>query len=60
MSFSNLDHLLVLPSGCGEQNLVKTAINLVVAKYLASIHALQDHIATKIKNNLQIGRWLVL
>ena len=60
MSFPNLNHLLVLPSGCGEQNLIKTAINLVVAEYLASIHALQDHIATNIKNNLQIGRELVL
>ena len=60
MSFSNLDHLLVLPSGCGEQNLVRTAINLVVTEYLTSIHALQDHIATKIKNNLQIGIGMVL
>ena len=37
MSFPNLDHLLRLPSGCGEQNLVKTSINYVVAKYLSSI-----------------------
>ncbi len=56
MSFPNLDHLLILPSGCGEQNLVKTAINYVVGEYLSAINALQDHVAVKIKNNLQIGK----
>ena len=56
MSFPNLDHLLVLPSGCGEQNLVKTSVNYVVAKYLSSTSALHDNVAIKIKNNLQIGR----
>ena len=56
MSFSDLDHLLVLPSGCGEQNLVRTAINYVVGKYLTSTQQLKDHIAIKIKNNIQTGQ----
>ena len=56
MSFPNLDHLLVLPSGCGEQNLVKTAINFIVAKYLLALKKLSNHVAIKIKNNIQIGK----
>lgn len=56
MSFPNVDHLLVLPSGCGEQNLVKTAINFIVAKYLLALKELSDHVAIKIKNNIQIGK----
>ena len=56
MSFPNLDHLLILPRGCGEQNLVRTAVNYVVGKYLSSTEALKDHVAVKIKNNLQIGK----
>ena len=59
MSFPNLDHLLVLPSGCGEQNLVKTSVNYVVAKYLSSTNSLHDNVAVKIKNNLEIGRIII-
>jgi len=55
MSPPNLDRLLVLPSGCGEQNLVKIATNWVVAEYLLTTDQLQDFIAVKIRNNIQIG-----
>ena len=55
MSPPNLDHLLVLSSGCGEQNLVKIATNWVVAEYFLMTDQLQDFIAVKIRNNIQIG-----
>ena len=55
MSPPNLDRLLVLPSGCGEQNLVKTATNWVVAEYLVATRQLSDFIAVKIRNNIQRG-----
>ena len=55
MSPPNLDRLLVLPSGCGEQNLVRTATNWVVAHYLKTTDQLQDFIAAKIRNNLHTG-----
>ncbi len=51
----NLHQLLVLPSGCGEQNLVKTAVNWLVAEYLNATEQLLDFTAVKIKNNIQIG-----
>ena len=55
MSPPNLDRLLVLPTGCGEQNLVRLATNWVVADYLVTTEQLSDFIAVKIKNNIQIG-----
>ena len=55
MSPPNLDRLLVLPSGCGEQNLVRTSINWVVAEYLEATNQLSDFIAVKVKNNIQTG-----
>ena len=55
MSPPNLNRLLVLPSGCGEQNLVRTATNWVVAEYLKTTDQLQDFIAIKIRNNLHTG-----
>ena len=55
MSPPNLDRLLVLPSGCGEQNLVKTATNWVVAEYLQTTEQLQHFTAVKIRNNIQTG-----
>ncbi len=55
MSPPNLDRLLVLPTGCGEQNLVRLATNWVVADYLVTTEQLSDFIAVKIKNNVQIG-----
>ena len=56
MSPPNLDRLLVLPSGCGEQNLVRTATNWVVAEYLQTTEQLQDFTAVKIRNNIQTGK----
>lgn len=53
----NLNRLLVLPSGCGEQNLVKTAVNWVVAEYLQATDQLQDFIGVKVKNNVQKGTY---
>ena len=58
MSPPNLDRLLVLPTGCGEQNLVRTAINWVVAEYLVTTRQLQDFIGVKIRNNIMTGTML--
>ena len=51
----NLANLLILPSGCGEQNLVKLALNTVVAKYLQQTVGLPEHTATRVQFNLQTG-----
>jgi len=51
----DLDNLLVLPTGCGEQNLVKLALNTVVAKYLQLTVGLPEHMAVRVRFNLQTG-----
>ena len=51
----NLSHLLVLPYGCGEQNLVKLALNTAVAKYLQQTGGLTKHTVNKVQFNLQTG-----
>ena len=51
----NLDRLLVLPTGCGEQNLGKLTTNLIVGLHLHFTGQLQDHLRVKIRNNIQIG-----
>ena len=55
MSPPNLDNLLVVPSGCGEQNLVKTTNNFVVANYLDATEQLMGAIAARVRANIMKG-----
>ena len=55
MSPPNLDRLLVLPTGCGEQNMVKTSINMIVGTYLENTEQLSAFIAVKIRKNIDEG-----
>ena len=55
MSPPNLDNLLVVPSGCGEQNLVKTTNNFVVANYLDATEQLTGAIAARVRANIMKG-----
>ena len=55
MSPPNLDNLLVVPYGCGEQNLVKTTNNFVVANYLDSTEQLTEAIAARVRVNIMKG-----
>ena len=55
MSVKNLHNLLVVPSGCGEQSMSRTAINHIVAAYLDSTEQLTDAITARITGNLKLG-----
>lgn len=55
MSPPNIDRLVKLPTGCGEQNLVRTALNWVVAKYLQATNQLTESKSSQINRNLQVG-----
>jgi CD109 antigen len=55
LSPPDLDRLLVLPSGCGEQNMVRFSLNVVTGLYLMHTNQLPEHLSVKIRNNLQIG-----
>ncbi|XP_017069812.2 LOW QUALITY PROTEIN: alpha-2-macroglobulin-P [Drosophila eugracilis] len=51
----NLENLLRLPSGCGEQTMSKLVPNYLVRDYLKSIKKLTPALDTRIKRNLQEG-----
>lgn len=55
MSPPDLDRLLVLPYGCGEQNMVRFSLNVVTGLYLVHTKQLSELHAVKIRNNLQTG-----
>ena len=55
MSPPKLENLLVVPTGCGEQNMARTAINFVMAKYLDSTKQLTPAIRARMTGNLKLG-----
>ena len=56
MSPPDLDRLLVLPYGCGEQNMVRFSLNVVTGLYLMATDQFPEVLSVKIRNNLQTGR----
>ena len=56
LSPPDLDRLLVLPSGCGEQNMVRFSLNLITGLYLMHTHQLSEYQSVKIRNNLRTGK----
>ncbi|GJQ65981.1 hypothetical protein Trydic_g4074 [Trypoxylus dichotomus] len=53
--FQNLENILVVPTGCGEQTMATLTPNLYVLQYLQANNALTDKINAKILKNLEIG-----
>ncbi|XP_060581969.1 CD109 antigen-like isoform X2 [Ruditapes philippinarum] len=54
-SINGLDKLLKLPTGCGEQNMLKFAPNIYIVKYLEATNNLNENIMDKAKNFLTTG-----
>lgn len=54
-SFQNLDNLIVVPTGCGEQTMATLTPNLYVLQYLIANNALTNELKEKILKNLEIG-----
>nr|WBW70092.1 venom protein [Lampona murina] len=54
-SLDNLENLVTLPTGCGEQNMVKFAPNVVVMSVLTETNALTDKLKARIVRNLNAG-----
>jgi len=51
----NLGNLLTIPSGCGEQNMVRLVPNIVVLNYLAATSTLADRVRMVAYEYLRIG-----
>ncbi|KAM3913953.1 alpha-2-macroglobulin-like [Leptodactylus fuscus] len=54
-ALQNLDHLLAMPYGCGEQNMVLFAPNIFILQYLEKTHQLNNEIQSKAKKFLESG-----
>jgi CD109 antigen len=54
-TIDNLDKLIKLPSGCGEQNMLNFVPNIVVLDYLKSLKKLNSEVESKTKNFLEVG-----
>ncbi|ODM93569.1 hypothetical protein Ocin01_13117 [Orchesella cincta] len=54
-AISNLDKLLELPTGCGEQNMVKFVPDIVILEYLQSTRQLTEPIRKKAIDFLETG-----
>ncbi|XP_067882380.1 alpha-2-macroglobulin-like protein 1 [Heterodontus francisci] len=54
-AMENLDSLLRLPTGCGEQNMVKFAPNVYVLRYLTKTHQITGGIQKKVLGFLRTG-----
>lgn len=51
----NLDQLIRLPYGCGEQNMLNFVPNIVVLNYLTNTHQLTEAMETKAKRYMEVG-----
>ncbi|XP_072038714.1 uncharacterized protein [Amphiura filiformis] len=54
-TLNNLENLVQRPYGCGEQNMLGFVPNIQVMRYLNSTDQLTPDIATRAKNNMQMG-----
>eukprot|EP00079_Xenopus_tropicalis_P019470 XP_012809161.1 PREDICTED: alpha-2-macroglobulin-like protein 1 [Xenopus tropicalis] len=54
-AMQNLDRLLAMPYGCGEQNMVLFAPNIFILQYLTKTHQLTPEIQSKAKRFLESG-----
>ena len=54
-SLNNLDDLLRMPYGCGEQNMLNFVPNIVVLKYLDKAKRLTPAISAKAINHMEVG-----
>lgn len=55
-ALQNLDHLLMMPFGCGEQNMVQFAPNIFILQYLKKTKQLYPEIEEKALKFLRTGK----
>ncbi|XP_046369858.2 CD109 antigen-like [Haliotis rufescens] len=54
-SLDGMENLLSLPTGCGEQNMLKFAPNIYIANYLEATNQMTRALEDKIKSYLEVG-----
>ena len=56
-TLSGLDHLVRLPTGCGEQNMLNFAPNIFVLQYLNHTNQLNEEIEAKSLSYMRTGKF---
>lgn len=59
-AMSDLDQLLKLPTGCGEQNMLKFAPNIFIMQYLTGTNQVNLEIKAKATEFMTTGKQLLL
>ncbi len=54
-ALEGLEHLIQMPTGCGEQNMITLVPNIVIFKYLSAVNRINDDIKRKAVRNMQAG-----
>ncbi|XP_071086862.1 CD109 antigen-like [Haliotis cracherodii] len=54
-SLDGMENLLSLPTGCGEQNMLKFAPNIYIANYLEATEQMTKALEERIKSYLEVG-----
>lgn len=52
----NIDKLILMPSGCGEQNMLNFVPNIVVTRYLKATSRLTPELEAKTKRYMEAGK----
>lgn len=52
----NIDRLIQMPSGCGEQNMLNFVPNIVVSHYLKTINRMTPDVQSKTKYYMESGK----
>ena len=55
-ALSGLESLLKLPTGCGEQNMLKFAPNIYILQYLTNAHELNKQMEEKALGYMRTGK----
>ncbi|ESO92217.1 hypothetical protein LOTGIDRAFT_162872 [Lottia gigantea] len=55
LTVDNLRNLIQLPTGCGEQNMMKFVPNIYIADYLYTTNQAEDNLVRRIKQYLELG-----
>ena len=56
-AMNNLEDLLRMPYGCGEQNVANFAPNIYIMEYLTQTHQLTGDIKSKAENFMEVGEY---
>lgn len=56
-TLSNLENLLRMPYGCGEQNMASWAPNIFVLQYLTAVGQASPEIERKAKSHMTVGTY---